>query len=42
MQQAEIGNWAPVVSKPFNLGEIEAFLAAAADRDGRRSFDRAG
>ena len=46
MRQAEIGNWAPVVSKPFDLGEIEAFMAAAVDRaDGRRSvdaFDRAG
>lgn len=43
MRQAEIGNWAPVVSKPFDLGEIETFLAAAATRDaGRRSFDRAG
>lgn len=43
MRQAEIGNWAPVVSKPFDLGEIEAFLDAVADRgDGRRSFDRAG
>jgi DNA-binding response OmpR family regulator len=43
MRQAEIGNWAPVVSKPFDLGEIEAFLTAVADRgDGRRSFDRAG
>lgn len=43
MRQAEIGNWAPVVSKPFDLGEIEAFLAAVANRDnGRRSFGRAG
>ena len=43
MRQAEIGNWAPVVSKPFDLGEIETFLAAAATRDaGRRSFERAG
>ncbi len=43
MRQAQIGNWAPVVSKPFDLGEIEAFLAAAADRDdGHRSFGRAG
>lgn len=31
---AEIGSWAPVVAKPFELGEIEAFLAAAARRDG--------
>jgi DNA-binding response OmpR family regulator len=31
---AEIGSWAPVVAKPFELGEIEAFLAAAVRRDG--------
>ena len=30
MRQAEIGAWAPVISKPFDLAEIEAFLAAAA------------
>ena len=30
MRQAEIGSWAPVVSKPFDLDEIERFLAAAA------------
>lgn len=35
MRQAEIGAWAPVVSKPFDLSEIEAFLAAAARRHGR-------
>jgi len=28
-RQAEIGTWAPVISKPFKLTEIEAFLAAA-------------
>ena len=32
MRQAEIGAWAPVVSKPFDLSEIEAFLNAAARR----------
>jgi DNA-binding response OmpR family regulator len=32
MRQAEIGNWAPVISKPFDLGEIERFLDAAARR----------
>ena len=32
MRQAEIGGWAPVVSKPFDITEIEAFLAAAATR----------
>ncbi|HEX7196608.1 MAG TPA: response regulator, partial [Candidatus Limnocylindria bacterium] len=30
MRQAEIGAWAPVVSKPFDLAEIDAFLRAAA------------
>lgn len=33
-RQAEIGFWAPVVSKPFELGEIEEFLAAAKRGDG--------
>lgn len=33
-RQAEIGAWAPVVSKPFELGDIEEFLAAAMRRDG--------
>jgi DNA-binding response OmpR family regulator len=45
MRQAEIGGWAPVVAKPFDLHEIEAFLSAAARRRGgedRRSFNRAG
>lgn len=30
MRVAEIGAWAPVISKPFDLAEIEAFLGAAA------------
>jgi len=34
VRQAEIGTWAPVVAKPFELNEIEAFLAAALRRDG--------
>jgi chemosensory pili system protein ChpA (sensor histidine kinase/response regulator) len=33
-RQEEIGSWAPVVAKPFDLGEIEAFLADAARRNG--------
>jgi DNA-binding response OmpR family regulator len=33
-RQQEIGSWAPVLAKPFDLGEIEAFLADAARRDG--------
>jgi DNA-binding response OmpR family regulator len=32
MRRAEIGGWAPVVAKPFDLAEIEAFLAAARPR----------
>lgn len=42
---AEIGNWAPVVSKPFDLSEIEDVLVSAASRgapEHRRSLDRAG
>ena len=31
---AEIGSWAPVVAKPFELGEIEEFLEAAARHNG--------
>ena len=34
MRQAEIGSWAPVVSKPFEVGEIERFLQSVR---GRRS-----
>jgi len=35
MRQAEIGAWAPVVSKPFELDEIDGFLRAAAARHER-------
>jgi DNA-binding response OmpR family regulator len=46
MRQAEIGAWAPVVAKPFDLREIEAVLdQAARSRDAEahgRSFGRAG
>ncbi len=28
IRRAEIGGWAPVISKPFELAEIDAFLAA--------------
>jgi hypothetical protein len=44
MRQAEIGAWAPVVSKPFELAQIEAFLGAAAAADARsgRYGQRAG
>jgi hypothetical protein len=30
MRQAEIGSWAPVVTKPFDLDQVERFLEAAA------------
>jgi len=40
MRQAEIGSWAPVVSKPFDIDELERFLDAAAPR--RRSPRRGG
>jgi len=44
MRQAEIGAWAPVVSKPFHLAQIEAFLGAGARRhEGSGRYDqRAG
>jgi DNA-binding response OmpR family regulator len=35
MRQAEIGAWAPVVSKPFDVAQVEAFLAAAHRRQSR-------
>jgi CheY-like chemotaxis protein len=31
-RQAEIGAWVPVVSKPFDLGDIERILDAVAQR----------
>ena len=34
LRQAEIGAWAPVLNKPFDLSEIERFLQAAAQRRG--------
>lgn len=41
IRQAEIGLWAPVVSKPFALREIDAFLDAAARRQrGSGDFGR--
>ena len=41
MRQAEIGAWAPVVSKPFDLSQIEAFLGAAARRhESSDGYDR--
>lgn len=42
MRQAEIGAWAPVVSKPFDIEEIERFLdAAAAHEQGGQSHHQA-
>jgi len=41
MRQAEIGSWAPVVSKPFEVGEIERFLQSVRGR-GSGSFQAAG
>jgi DNA-binding response OmpR family regulator len=43
MRQAEIGVFAPVISKPFDLSEIEAFLSAATRQDASGAYDqRAG
>lgn len=43
MRQAEIGAWAPVVAKPFDLDEIDRFLDAAAGRHHETDrLDRAG
>jgi DNA-binding response OmpR family regulator len=41
MRQAEIGSWAPVVSKPFDVDEIERFLRNAAHRGGNGAHHRA-
>lgn len=40
-RQAEITSWAPVLSKPFDLGEIEDLLASAARRNGGRAYQGA-
>jgi len=42
MRQAEIGAWAPVVSKPFDLAEIERFLDAVRRRRSNGSRRAAG
>jgi len=42
MRQAEIGEWAPVLSKPFDLGEVERFLHAAAGARSRMGDQAAG
>ena len=41
-RQAEINRWAPVVSKPFDLGQIEHFFAEAVGGRDSESYDRAG
>ncbi len=41
-RRAEITSWAPVLCKPFDLGEIEEFLAAAARGGGNgRAYQEA-
>ena len=42
LRQAEIGAWAPVIDKPFDLGEIERILQAAARRRGLEVHRAAG
>jgi two-component system, OmpR family, alkaline phosphatase synthesis response regulator PhoP len=42
VRQAEIRAWVPVVSKPFNLGEIERILDAVARRRGSSAHRAAG
>lgn len=42
MRVAEIGAWAPVISKPFDVGEIEGFLAAAGRREPRARYRQSG
>jgi DNA-binding response OmpR family regulator len=42
MRVAEIGAWAPVISKPFDLREIEGFLDAAGRREPGARYPRSG
>ena len=42
LRQAEIGAWAPVIAKPFDLGELELFLKAAAGDRARMGGQAAG
>lgn len=42
MRVAEIGAWAPVISKPFDLGTIERFLEAAGRRERPPALERWG
>lgn len=41
IRQAEIGSWVPVVSKPFDVGEIDRFLRNAAHGGGNGTHHRA-
>ena len=41
-RRAEITTWAPVISKPFDLGELEDLLAAALRGGGRAYQGAAG
>jgi DNA-binding response OmpR family regulator len=43
MRRADITRWAPVIPKPFDLDEIERFLASAASRhETGDTYERAG
>jgi len=42
MRIAEIGAWAPVIAKHFDVGEIERFLDAAGRREPRARHRRSG
>jgi DNA-binding response OmpR family regulator len=42
LRQAEIGAWAPVLSKPFNLGEVERFLRSTGGGGNRMGHRAAG
>jgi hypothetical protein len=42
LRQAEIGAWAPVLSKPFELREFERFLRAASGGGNRMGHRAAG
>lgn len=42
IRQAEIGAWAPVLSKPFHLRDVERFLRAAAGAGNRMGHRAAG
>ena len=41
-RRAELGAWAPVMNKPFDLDEIESFLEGAARRGGMEARSAGG